>query len=93
MAEARGVTPGDVAYERFLKTDGKGIVLAAQGSYGMPAHPHCVPGSSDRRMHYGAICDVSSPLEKLEVCDRSLRWIRYNAVNLTCLSEADSHRS
>jgi N-acyl-D-amino-acid deacylase len=68
IAEARGVTPEEVAYDRFLDTDGKGIFLAALGNYEngsldsvreMLAHPDCVPGVGDGGAHYGAICDAS----------------------------------
>ena len=68
QAEARGCTPQEIAYERLLETDGKGLFLAALGNYEnaslasaheMLRHPYCVPGLGDGGAHYGAICDAS----------------------------------
>jgi N-acyl-D-amino-acid deacylase len=68
QARARGCTPQEVAYERLLATDGKGLFLAALGNFEnasldsaheMLAHPHCVPALGDGGAHYGAICDAS----------------------------------
>jgi N-acyl-D-aspartate/D-glutamate deacylase len=67
-AAARGCTPQEVAYERILATEGRGLFLAALGNYEnaslesahtMLRHPHCVPGLGDGGAHYGAICDAS----------------------------------
>jgi N-acyl-D-aspartate/D-glutamate deacylase len=68
QARARGCTPQEVAYERLLATDGKGLFLAALGNFEnaslasaheMLAHPDCVPALGDGGAHYGAICDAS----------------------------------
>lgn len=68
LAEARGVSPQEIAYDRFLETDGRGLFLAALGNYEngtldsvheMLAHPDCVPALGDGGAHYGAICDAS----------------------------------
>lgn len=68
QAAARGCTPQEIAYERILDTNGKGLFLAALGNYEnaslasaheMLRHPHCVPGLGDGGAHYGAICDAS----------------------------------
>lgn len=68
QAEARGCTPQEVAYDRLLETEGRGLFLAALGNYEnaslasaheMLQHPHCVPGLGDGGAHYGAICDAS----------------------------------
>lgn len=68
LAAARGVSPEDVAYDRFLETDGQGLFLAALGNYEngtldsaheMLAHPDCIPALGDGGAHYGAICDAS----------------------------------
>jgi len=68
QAAARGCTPQEVAYERILATDGRGLFLAALGNYEnatldsaheMLRHPYCVPGLGDGGAHYGAICDAS----------------------------------
>ena len=68
QAAARGCTPQEVAYERILATEGRGLFLAALGNYEnaslesahtMLRHPHCVPGLGDGGAHYGAICDAS----------------------------------
>ena len=68
QAAARGCTPQEVAYDRLLETNGRGLFLAALGNYEnaslesaheMLRHPHCVPGLGDGGAHYGAICDAS----------------------------------
>ena len=68
LAAARGTTPEQIAYDRFLETDGKGLFLAALGNYedgtldsvhDMLSHPDCVPALGDGGAHYGAICDAS----------------------------------
>ena len=68
QAAARGCTPQEIAYDRILDTDGKGLFLAALGNYEngslasaheMLSHPQCVPALGDGGAHYGAICDAS----------------------------------
>ncbi|ASJ90324.1 N-acyl-D-amino-acid deacylase family protein [Porphyrobacter sp. CACIAM 03H1] len=68
QAAARGCTPQEVAYDRLLATEGRGLFLAALGNYEnaslgsaheMLRHPYCVPGLGDGGAHYGAICDAS----------------------------------
>ena len=68
IAAARGVTPEEVVYDRFLETEGKGLFLAALGNYengrldaahDMLMHPDCVPALGDGGAHYGALCDAS----------------------------------
>lgn len=68
QARARGCTPQEIAYERLLATDGKGLFLVALGNFEnaslasaheMLSHPNCVPALGDGGAHYGAICDAS----------------------------------
>jgi N-acyl-D-aspartate/D-glutamate deacylase len=68
QARALGITPQEVAYDRLLATEGKGLFLAALGNFEnaslasaheMLAHPDCVPALGDGGAHYGAICDAS----------------------------------
>ncbi len=68
LAAARGSTPAEVAYDFFLDTDGKGLMLNAVGNYEgnsltsvheMLSHPDCIPALGDGGAHYGAICDAS----------------------------------
>ncbi len=68
QARARGCTPQEIAYERLLATDGKGLFLAALGNFEnaslasaheMLSHPDCIPALGDGGAHYGAICDAS----------------------------------
>lgn len=68
QAAARGCSPQEIAYDRLLETEGRGLFLAALGNYEnaslasaheMLRHPHCVPGLGDGGAHYGAICDAS----------------------------------
>jgi N-acyl-D-aspartate/D-glutamate deacylase len=68
LAEARGCSPAEVAYDFFLETEGKGLMLNAIGGFEgnslaatheMLAHPDCIPALGDGGAHYGAICDAS----------------------------------
>lgn len=68
QAAAKGRSPQEIAYDRLLDTEGKGLFLAALGNYEnakldsaheMLSHPHCIPGLGDGGAHYGAICDAS----------------------------------
>lgn len=68
QAQAKGCSPQEIAYDRLLETEGKGLFLAALGNYEngtldsaheMLSHPHCIPGLGDGGAHYGAICDAS----------------------------------
>jgi N-acyl-D-amino-acid deacylase len=68
QAKAKGCSPQEIAYDRLLETEGKGLFLAALGNYEnatldsaheMLSHPHCIPGLGDGGAHYGAICDAS----------------------------------
>jgi N-acyl-D-aspartate/D-glutamate deacylase len=68
LAAARGCTPQEIAYERFLDTNGEGLILASLGNFQdgkldaartMLKDPNCVPGLGDGGAHYGAICDAS----------------------------------
>ena len=68
QAEARGVSPETIVYDRLLETDGKGLFLTALGNYEngtldsareMLTHPACIPALGDGGAHYGAICDAS----------------------------------
>ena len=68
QAQARGVSPETIVYDRLLATDGKGLFLAALGNYEngsldsareMLTHPDCIPALGDGGAHYGAICDAS----------------------------------
>ena len=68
LAAERGCTPAEVAYDFFLESDGRGLMLNAIGNYEnnslaatreMLAHPSCIPSLGDGGAHYGAICDAS----------------------------------
>jgi N-acyl-D-amino-acid deacylase len=68
LAEARGCSPQEVAYDRLMETGGKGLFLSALGNYEngtldsareMLMHPDCIPALGDGGAHYGAICDAS----------------------------------
>jgi N-acyl-D-aspartate/D-glutamate deacylase len=68
QAAAKGCTPQEIAYDRILETEGRGLFLAALGNYEnakldsaheMLSHPNCIPGLGDGGAHYGAICDAS----------------------------------
>lgn len=68
QAQARGVSPEEIAYDRFLEPEGQGLFLAALGNYEngtldsayeMLVHPDCIPALGDGGAHYGAICDAS----------------------------------
>ena len=68
LAAARGCSPQEVAYDRLMETNGKGLFLSALGNYEngtldsaheMLMHPDCIPALGDGGAHYGAICDAS----------------------------------
>ncbi len=68
QAAARGVRPVDFAYDRYLESGGKALLLATLANFEnarldsvheMLSHPNCVPGLGDGGAHYGAICDAS----------------------------------
>jgi N-acyl-D-amino-acid deacylase len=68
LAAARGCSPQEVAYDRLMETEGKGLFLSALGNYEggtldsaheMLNHPDCIPALGDGGAHYGAICDAS----------------------------------
>ena len=68
LAAARGCSPQEVAYDRLMETNGKGLFLSALGNYEngtldsaheMLLHPDCIPALGDGGAHYGAICDAS----------------------------------
>ncbi len=68
LAAARGCSPAEVAYDFFLETEGKGMMLNAIGGFEnnslaatheMLSHPDCIPSLGDGGAHYGAICDAS----------------------------------
>ena len=70
QARARGVTPGEIAYDLLLENGGRGLLLAALANYGSgtldPIHslltdPNSVIGLGDGGAHYGLICDSSYP--------------------------------
>ena len=91
IAEARGVSPEEVIYDRFLDTDGKGFFLAALGNYEngkldsaheMLVHPDCVPALGDGGAHYGAICDASYSTFLLT------HWVRDGVDNKIGLADA-----
>jgi N-acyl-D-aspartate/D-glutamate deacylase len=91
IAAARGVTPEEVVYDRFLETEGKGLFLAALGNYengrldaahDMLMHPDCVPALGDGGAHYGAICDASYSTFLLT------HWVRDAAENKIDLAHA-----
>ena len=74
LAEARGMTPDQLALEHMLSRGGKGMLYLpflnyADGSldpsYAMLTHRDTVPGLSDGGAHVGMICDGSFPTSNL----------------------------
>ena len=70
MAAARGVDPGEIAYDLLLENDGRGMLLVAIANYGsgsldpilsLISDPNAVLGLGDGGAHYGMICDSSYP--------------------------------
>ena len=66
LAEAKGVTPEEVAYDLLLEQDGHALLLLAATNYEnqnlddvltMLQHPNTVPALGDGGAHYGTICD------------------------------------
>jgi N-acyl-D-amino-acid deacylase len=86
IAAARGIRPEDVAYDRFLATEGQGLFLSALGNYEnnrlnsaheMLSHPDCIPSLGDGGAHYGAICDASYSTFLLQHFVRDGRDLRF----------------
>ena len=74
LAQARGITPDQLALEHMLSNGGRGMLYLpflnyADGSldpsYAMLNHPDTVPGLSDGGAHVGMICDGSFPTSNL----------------------------
>ena len=74
MAQAKGVTPDQLALDHMLSNGGKGMLYLpflnyADGSldpsYAMLTHRDTVPGLSDGGAHVGMICDGSFPTSNL----------------------------
>jgi N-acyl-D-amino-acid deacylase len=91
QAAARGVSPEEVVYDRFLATNGRGLFLAALGNFEdgkldaaheMLVHPDCIPALGDGGAHYGAICDASYSTFLLT------HWVRDAAENRIDLAQA-----
>ncbi|PHQ71645.1 MAG: amidohydrolase [Sneathiella sp.] len=70
MAEAKGVSPYELALDIMLENDGRGMLylpflnyagLNLDPSYEMLKHPHTLPGLGDGGAHVGMICDGSFP--------------------------------
>ena len=66
QAQARGVTPDEVAYDMLLEDDGHALLLHTAANYEnknldavrvMLTHPNTVPALGDGGAHYGMICD------------------------------------
>jgi N-acyl-D-aspartate/D-glutamate deacylase len=79
QAQARGVSPDEIAYDAMLEDDGRALLLMAAANYenrtldevhAMLQHPNTVPGLGDGGAHYGMICDASFPTYLLQ------RWAR-----------------
>jgi N-acyl-D-aspartate/D-glutamate deacylase len=91
QAAARGVSPEEVVYDRFLATNGTGLFLAALGNFEdgkldaaheMLVHPDCIPALGDGGAHYGAICDASYSTFLLT------HWVRDATKNRIDLAQA-----
>ncbi len=74
LAQARGVTPQELALDHMLENEGRGMLYLpflnyADGSldpsYAMLNHRNTVPGLSDGGAHVGMICDGSFPTSNL----------------------------
>jgi len=84
-AAARGVDPGEIAYDLLLENEGRGLLLVALANYGSgsldPIHslltdPNSVIGLGDGGAHYGMICDSSFPTYVLQHWTRERRGQR-----------------
>jgi N-acyl-D-aspartate/D-glutamate deacylase len=70
LAEARGCTPQEVAYDALLENDGRALIYHPLFNYGsgdlsfvqeMLEHPHTTFGLSDGGAHCGVVSDASFP--------------------------------
>ncbi len=79
IAERRGVTPQEVAYDTMMENDGRGFVYLPLLGYSngdlepireMMMHPQAIFSLSDGGAHCGLICDASIPTYLLT------HWVR-----------------
>ncbi len=79
IAERRGVTPQEVAYDTMMENDGRGFVYLPLLGYSngdlepireMMMHPQAIFSLSDGGAHCGLICDASMPTYLLT------HWVR-----------------
>lgn len=79
LAEARGVTPAEVAYDLLLADDGRGILYFPVTNFyegnldvalQIMRHEDTIVGLGDGGAHYGLICDASYPTFSLT------HWVR-----------------
>jgi N-acyl-D-amino-acid deacylase len=85
QAAARGISPGELAYDLLLENDGRGLLLAALANYGsgsldpifsLITDRNAVLGLGDGGAHYGMICDSSYPTYVLQHWTRERQGAR-----------------
>jgi N-acyl-D-aspartate/D-glutamate deacylase len=91
IAQRRGVSPLEVAYEMLLENDGRGMLLVTASNFSagnldstleMMRHDRAVVALGDGGAHYGLICDASYPTFMLT------HWVRDRRGERLGLAEA-----
>jgi N-acyl-D-aspartate/D-glutamate deacylase len=87
IAQRRGVTPQEVAYDLLLENDGKGILFIplanyANGNldavYAMLKDRNTILALGDGGAHYGVICDAGAPTQTLAYWARDRKGDRFS---------------
>jgi len=103
LAQARGVSPEEVALDQMLTHDGRGMLYVtflnyAEGSldavHEMMANPNTVPGLSDGGAHVGMICDGSFPTTLLTLWTRDrTRGPKFDLAHIVRQQSRDTART
>ncbi len=102
IAQQRGITPAEAAYDMLLADDGKAFLFAPFANYAhghldacgeMLAHPHTLPGLGDGGAHVSVISDGSFPTYLLAHWGRDRARGRFDLGWLVKRQSADTARA
>ncbi|MDH4392402.1 MAG: amidohydrolase family protein [Aquabacterium sp.] len=102
IAQQRGQTPAEAAYDMLLADNGRGFLFAPFANYAhghldachdMLAHPHTVPGLGDGGAHVSVISDGSFPTTMLAHWGRDRPHGRFDLGWLVKRQTADTART
>ena len=102
IAQQRGVTPAEAAYDLLLANDGRAFLFSPFANYAhghldacgeMLAHPHTLPGLGDGGAHVSVISDGSFPTYLLSHWGRDRSHGRFDLGWLVKRQSADTARA